>query len=156
MPRVKTRLEKTDDRLLCDSYRIIDANYNRAKEGLRVCEEISRFHLKSLPLTKKMKRLRHDLTVIMKTSRIDPRLLFRERDSHSDFGRDILAGKKVKSFKAIFMANAQRTKEALRVLEEFLKIFDQKASNKILKLRFNFYAVEKESVKRFPALLDPR
>ena len=43
-------------------YRIIDANFNRAKEGLRVCEDICRFKLNDKILTNKMKRLRHGLT----------------------------------------------------------------------------------------------
>lgn len=141
---------------LRDAYRIIDANFNRSKEGLRVCEEISRFHLRNSALTKSLKNLRHRLTVVIKASRLDPKALFRERDSEEDVGKTFASGTGKKSFKEIFMANAQRTKEALRVLEEFLKIFDPAASKKLQKLRFNFYTLEKETVERFPALLDPR
>ena len=52
------------------------------------------------------------------------------------------------------MANAQRAKEALRVLEEFFKLVDTTASKKIQKLRFDLYAIEKQTVKRFPGLLN--
>ena len=45
-------------------YRVIDANLNRAKEGLRVCEDTVRFILKDKILTKKIKKLRHDITRI--------------------------------------------------------------------------------------------
>ncbi len=152
----KLSLEKKKDRLLRDSYRIIDANLNRSKEGLRVCEEISRFHLKNRTMTKKLNTLRHELTAVLKTSKIDSFLLFQERDAENDVGKAFAQGAQRKSFKGIFMANAQRTKEALRVLEEFLKLFDPQASKKLQKLRFNFYTLEKETIKRFPALLDSR
>ena len=48
----------------CESkfLRVIDANFNRAKEGLRVCEDVCRFWLDEEVLTKKFKSLRHRLT----------------------------------------------------------------------------------------------
>lgn len=139
-----------------DSYRIIDANFNRAKEGLRVCEEISRFHMKSTLLTKRLSRLRHRLTDTIKAAKIDQLMLFKQRDAKKDLGRDFSRGPKKRSFQDLFLANSQRVKEALRVLEEFLKLFDLSASKKIQKLRFAFYTLEKETVEEFPALLDPR
>ena len=42
-------------------FRIIDANYNRAKEGLRVCEDIARFILNDKALSAGFKRARHTL-----------------------------------------------------------------------------------------------
>ena len=141
---------------ISDSYRILDVNTNRGKEGLRVCEEILRFHLKDKLLTKKFRAIRHQLTRLIKTSALDKHLLFQERNTVLDLGKTFKALEDQKSFKEIFMRNAQRTKEALRVLEEFLKLFDSNASKNIQSLRFNFYALEKKCVKKFPALLDPR
>jgi thiamine-phosphate pyrophosphorylase len=141
---------------ICDSYRIIDANFNRSKEGLRVCEEILRFHLKDAPLTGKFRNLRHELTRLIMASALNQYLLFHERQAHDDLGRTFEASGPQKSFKEIFMCNAQRTKEALRVLEEFLKLFDTSASKNIQVLRFGFYALEKKCVKKFPALLNSR
>ena len=42
-------------------YRIIDANVNRAMEGIRVIEDILRFELDERIITSKLKNLRSDL-----------------------------------------------------------------------------------------------
>ena len=42
-------------------YRIIDANFNRAREAVRVIEEFCRFALNSSSLTERTKQLRHQL-----------------------------------------------------------------------------------------------
>ncbi|MDP3804659.1 MAG: hypothetical protein Q8Q87_03805, partial [Candidatus Omnitrophota bacterium] len=68
-------------------FRIIDANLNRSREGLRVCEEITRFALNSSSLTKELKFVRHSVTSLAK-----PYLLRKEgavelRDSVGDVGR---------------------------------------------------------------------
>ncbi len=47
-------------------YRVLDANINRAKEGLRTCEDTARFILNDETLAKKFKKLRHDITGITK------------------------------------------------------------------------------------------
>jgi len=46
-------------------YRILDANLNRAREGLRVVEEVCRFVLKDKKLTLSAKKLRGDLSKII-------------------------------------------------------------------------------------------
>ena len=152
----KEPIKKSKNRFLCDSYRIIDVNFNRSKEGLRVCEEISRFHLNDVHLTKKISTLRHQLTKVMKSSKLELYFLFQQRDSTHDVGKKFCCEPKRKSFKDIFMCNAQRTKEAFRVLEEFMKMFDSSASKKIQKIRFDFYAIEKNAIERFPSLLNTR
>lgn len=147
---------RADDRALTDIYKVLDANLNRSKEGLRVCEDIARFHLKSSQLTKKLARLRHSITKISYASAIDQKRLFKARNIQEDHGKALSIGPKRRSFKNIFMANAQRIKEALRVLEEFFKLLDAKASKKIQKLRFDLYAIEKQTIKEFPDLLNTR
>ena len=143
-----------DDRALNDIYMVLDANLNRSKEGLRVCEDIARFHLKNARLTKKLSLLRHRITAISRASSIDHARLFGARTTETDCGKTFFLGPKRRSFKNIFMANAQRAKEALRVLEEFFKLLDAGASKKIQKLRFDLYAIEKQTIKRFPDLLN--
>ena len=139
-----------------DSMRIIDANFNRAKEGMRVCEEICRFHLNLKAYAQTLNRMRHSLTKIITKSSINHNSLFEARDSKNDVGKKFSYGPKRESFEAIFIANSQRIKEALRVLEEFLKPFDKTTPKKIQKLRFDFYAFEKKVISRFKALSDPR
>jgi len=150
----RTCCKHTKELLGPDFYRILDANFNRAKEGLRVCEEIARFHLRQAQITKKLRFLRHRLTVILKNSGINQAELFSSRDSEKDLGRNFKGCTPRKSFRGIFMANAQRVKESLRVLEEFLKTTKKSSSQDIQKLRFIFYDLEKKAVEQYPDLLD--
>ncbi len=136
-------------------YRILDANVNRAKEGLRVCEDIARFCLKDASLTRRLRCLRHAVTKILKASRVDRLRMVLERKSAQDPGRTFANKTTKRSAAHLFLANMQRTKEALRVLEEFLKLLDNQASRKIQKTRFDTYELEKTTLKKFPSLLDP-
>jgi len=128
--------------------RIIDANINRAKEGLRVCEDICRFSLNSRSLTVKFKRIRHKLTTLADS--LGPRALFiKERDSRKDTGRRIKAGELERSgVKDIFLANIQRAKESVRVLEEFSKLANSKTSIGFKELRYKIYETEKQSINK--------
>ena len=51
-----------------DVFRVVDANFNRSREGLRVCEDITRFIVASPALTKELKALRHGISDILNTS----------------------------------------------------------------------------------------
>lgn len=133
--------------------RIIDANLNRLKEGLRVCEEITRFILESRPLTQALKRLRHKIDASAEAIRAEGALFF-SRNSKTDIGRRIYLKKEFsrRDYRDIFFANFQRAKESLRVLEEFLKLKDMKLALKFKQLRYEAYAMEKKAAKKFSAL----
>ncbi|TBR18488.1 thiamine-phosphate pyrophosphorylase [bacterium] len=128
-------------------YRIIDANLNRLKEGLRVCEEINRFVLSNRKLTAEFKKIRHEIDNIS-TSFFNRNKLLKYRNSLKDIGRDIPCPKefKRKNFKDTFTANIQRVKESLRVLEEFSKIHDCRAAVRFKKLRYGIYELEKKAI----------
>ena len=66
------------------AYRIIDANFNRAREGLRVIEDYCRFALDSSLLTERVKSLRHKLCEYI--SRLDSDALIACRDTTNDVG----------------------------------------------------------------------
>ena len=70
-------------------YRIIDANFNRSREALRVIEDFCRFALTSAQLTTCANQLRHALSAAI--AQLDPSQLIAARDSLGDVG----AGKKV-------------------------------------------------------------
>ncbi|MFY9402747.1 MAG: thiamine-phosphate pyrophosphorylase [Candidatus Omnitrophota bacterium] len=124
--------------------RIIDANINRAKEGLRVCEEVCRFALESKKSTILFKRIRHKLTRLIKEVGLRVNFI-RNRDSLKDAGKGIKADELKRSgIEDIFMANIQRAKESVRVLEEFSKLSDVKVSMKFKRLRYSIYEVEKQ------------
>ena len=123
--------------------RIIDANLNRLKEGLRVIEEISRFILENKPLNIELKSLRHKVEEIIGKNFMRSQLLA-QRNSPGDIGR-LIQGNELKrgSTTDIFFANIQRIKESLRVLEEFSKLRKTKAALEFKKLRYRVYEIEK-------------
>ncbi len=137
-------------------HRIIDANLNRVKEGLRVCEEITRFTLNNHRFTSDFKKARHEIDGIIK--KVYPAsVLLKERNSNGDVGRSNSKGElKRSSCKDIYWANIQRVKESLRVLEEFSKLIDVKAALCFKQLRYKVYEIEKDSFKQISALSDSR
>mgnify|MGYP001572974011 CR=1 FL=1 len=129
-------------------YRVIDANINRLKEGLRVCEEITRFILDNYNLTSEFKKIRHKAEVILKYLPRNTEL-FRERESLGDVGRKIYINElKRRNYQDIFFANMQRAKESIRVLEEFSKLINKDIAVKFKRLRYNIYELEKKATKR--------
>jgi len=137
-------------------YRIIDANLNRVKEGLRVCEEVTRFILDNHKFTALFKKIRHQIDTLAR--KIYPTsLLLGERKSNNDVGRFNSYGElKRGNCRDIFWANIQRIKESLRVLEEFSKLVDTKSAAGFKQLRYKVYEIEKESFKKISALPDSR
>ncbi len=135
-----------NSKLLCQ---ILDANINRAREGLRVVEEIFRFVRKNKAVTAQLKALRHGLEGIMAEAEVDRRWLIECRDSRQDPGRLMHGAKEFSraSLRDIFHANTHRVGEAMRVLEEFSKLFDKRASLRFKALRFRFYDVEKRALR---------
>lgn len=130
------------------SLRIIDVNFNRAQEGLRVCEELARFVFNSKSSAKDIKALRHSLNSNIRKSKLSLISLIDARNARGDVGKDFPSAKR-KSMFNVFSANAQRVKESLRVLEEFLKLFDDRISSQVQKNRFKFYTIEKKIIQRF-------
>lgn len=135
--------------------RVIDANINRAKEGLRVCEEITRFILDSRPLTTEFKKIRHRINALCKQLP-SPLTIIKERKSLQDVGKDIYVNElKRRNFRDIFFANMQRIKEAIRVLEEFSKLKNINLAVKFKKIRYGVYELEKRVAKKISSLHRP-
>lgn len=128
--------------------RIIDANINRTKEGLRVCEEICRFILNSAVFTAEFKTIRHKIDAILKSLPSRSTLL-EARLSNKDIGKNIYINElKRRDYKDILLANLQRIKESVRVLEEFGKLLNTNAAVEFKKIRYRVYETEKRVVKR--------
>lgn len=126
-------------------YRILDANLNRAREGIRVAEDVARLYLNDEPLSKKFKSLRHRITKIAQESFEQDKLLF-FRNSTGDVGAKGMGkmeGKR-KGLAAIVQANLRRAQEALRVLEEMGKLVKKDSAEKFKRVRFRVYTLEKE------------
>ena len=103
--------------------RIIDANVNRVKEGLRVCEDEVRFFSNNSYSTKEFKTIRHRVTDLIKQAPFTTNALLKSRDVKKDVGRPSNAIEfNRKNTSDIFLANIQRSKESIRVIEEFFKV----------------------------------
>ena len=140
-------------RALSPIFRILDANFNRSKEGLRVCEDICRYIWDEKALTRSFKDLRHDLT-----RAIGPRMFkaLASRAINTDVGRGTsISEASRKDVSAVFWANAQRVKESLRVLEEMMKLIDAQGADRIKILRYRFYALEQKTLKKCSIVPDP-
>jgi len=134
-------------------YRILDANLNRATEGIRVCEDIIRFILNDQALTKKCKRIRHQIIEVF--SKNLRHKIITERNSKHDVGRILREGEfNRKNIFDVFSANLQRSKESLRVLEECLKLADNKSAVKLKSIRYRVYEVEKAIHQKFLPLFN--
>ena len=136
--------------------RIIDANLNRVKEGLRVCEEITRFILDNHKFTAQLKEIRHKIDCLG-VAIYPPAKLLSQRRAQADVGRFNSSGElKRGNCKDIFWANIHRVQESLRVLEEFSKLIDVRVALGFKQLRYKVYEIEKESFKKISALPDSR
>jgi thiamine-phosphate pyrophosphorylase len=137
-------VKKSPDKSL---YRILDANFNRTKEGLRVCEDLCRYHWNQKTLTRAFKDVRHELTGIM--TGLDIQKVLEARYIQGDVGRATSIGESKRAdLSAVFWANSQRVKESLRVLEEVTKLIDSRISSKLKILRYKVYALEQKAIGR--------
>jgi len=119
---------------------IVDANLNRAGEGLRVVEDWARFYLRNTEITGGLREIRHGLWKAAQKNYPD---IITGRNS----GEDILSGSREPAReceKSIPAASFNRVKEALRVLEEMGKLVGGDASAKFKEMRFKIYEIEKD------------
>ena len=127
-------------------YRILDANFNRTKEGLRVCEDLCRYIWNQKTLTRAFKDVRHELTGIL--AGLDIQKALEARHIQGDVGRTTsVSESKRNDINAVFSANIQRVKESLRVLEEVTKLTDVGISSKLKALRYKVYALEQKVIR---------
>ena len=141
--------------------RILDANLNRAREALRVLEDLARFHRNDGAAAARLKDARHALD---RLARPLARELVRARDSERDVGRD--GDRPVdapRSPRELLAANLKRAGEALRSVEEVSKGRYGALCREAHRLRFDLYTLEKRlsdpraqlEAARLYVLLDP-
>ncbi|MBI4395859.1 MAG: thiamine-phosphate pyrophosphorylase [Elusimicrobia bacterium] len=125
-------------------FRVLDANLNRAREGLRVLEDTARYVWDSHTLFRSLRRVRHRLDEVTRAAY--PRLVS-SRESVKDPGRTMPEGKR-RDWGGLAAANFRRAEEALRVLEEYGKVISPEAAADFKAMRFKMYALEKAVVKK--------
>ncbi len=117
---------------------LIDANLDRAREGLRVMEDWCRFGLKRSDFSIQIKDWRQELGVHHHNIYRKARLT--SNDPAMGVSHPL---QKVRSTpEAVFIANSSRVQEALRVIEEFTRITDPKLSELATKIRYETYEIE--------------
>jgi thiamine-phosphate pyrophosphorylase len=121
-------------------YRILDANLDRAREGLRILEEWCRFGLNNSAQTEQIKHLRQTLA---QWHAPELRLA---RDTPGDPGTALTHPQEAErsSVMAVLQANCCRVQEALRALEEYGKLYRAELAAGAKAMRYQVYALESE------------
>ncbi len=130
--------------------RIVDANANRAREGLRMMEDAARFALDDQSLAEQCKVARHRMRAAIGALPISEFDLLASRDTPGDVGTGIttaLEQNRENGLASIVVAAAKRVGEALRVIEEVSKAIG--ADARVFEtLRYTVYELEKRLVLR--------
>lgn len=118
--------------------RIIDANLNRLREGIRVVEDILRYGFNHQSFAIMLKELRHQC-------RLEAYLeLLNMRDSSHDVLRVSTQEEQSReNLQNVLVANFKRAQESARVLEEILKLDSILESEKFKEIRYTLYNLEK-------------
>ena len=140
MPR---RLE--DSQSLKSIYRLLDANLNRCREGLRVLEDSARFVYGDGGFFRAFRRERHKIDLL--TRRLCPDIVS-ARNSLEDEGRTIRESGRP-NLGGLISANFRRCEESLRVLEEYGKLFSPRAGAEFKEIRYAAYQLEKLTMKKW-------
>jgi thiamine-phosphate pyrophosphorylase len=134
-------VEVTNNPLPSELFRVVDANLNRLKEGIRVIEDIARYVHNDKNLATSLKQLRHQC-------RIEPlEELLVARDSVNDVLRPTIKSEMNRSdLRSILIANYKRGQESSRVLEELYKIIEPEMSEVFKQIRYELYTLEKKNI----------
>jgi thiamine-phosphate pyrophosphorylase len=136
---------KNHQPLTLNMARILDANVNRAREGLRVLEDTARFLWNDSLCYRRLRSWRHELQRITQDRYLE---LVDARESEHDLGRKIKEGSR-DSLNSVVYANLHRAQEAVRVLEEYSKVFSPKSAPKFKVIRYGLYQEEKRILKKY-------
>ncbi|MBD1824364.1 thiamine phosphate synthase [Cyanobacteria bacterium FACHB-DQ100] len=119
-------------------YRILDANLDRAREGLRVIEEWCRFGLEDATLTEQCKDWRQELAHWHESE------LRAARNTPDDPGTDLTHPQEAvrTSVEQVLQVNFARVEEALRVLEEYGKVYRSEMASAVKQMRYQVYTLE--------------
>jgi thiamine-phosphate pyrophosphorylase len=120
--------------------RILDANLDRSREGLRVIEEWCRFGLEDPDSTNTCKHLRQELGGWHSAA------MRQARDTPADPGTTLTHPQESQrqNVEILLLANFARVQEGLRVLEEYAKLHDEAMASAMKQIRYQVYALESQ------------
>ena len=121
-------------------YRILDANLDRTREGLRIIEEWCRFGLNSSELVTECKNLRQEVAQCHNEE------IKAARDTPGDAGTELSHAQEEKrsNIHSLLTANFCRVQEAMRVLEEYSKLYDPNMGKLFKQMRYRVYTLESD------------
>ncbi|NJL01448.1 MAG: thiamine phosphate synthase [Spirulinaceae cyanobacterium SM2_1_0] len=125
-------------------HRILDANLDRAREGLRIIEEWCRFGLNQQSLAAHCKQMRQTLAAWHHDE------LRAARDTPGDLGTQLTHPDEESrlSLDHLLRANLCRIQEALRVLEEYSKLYNSEMALTCKQMRYQVYTLESNLLDR--------
>ena len=124
--------------MIKDNLRLLDANLNRLREGIRVVEDIFRYIYNDKQTSSKLKNLRHLSRLNNYTE------LLNSRDINNDVLKTSTKSEQLRDdLYSILIANFKRAQESSRVLEEFSKLISIKDSENFKYIRYELYDLEK-------------
>lgn len=126
--------------------RLLDANANRAREGVRTAEDYIRFTIGEHRWAKRLRALRHSVTGVLQ-AQVASAILSSARRVGSDAGHPDRAREEPEvpvgeAPREVARRGLKRAQEALRVLEEYLRGQAPQSSHALARLRFEAYAAE--------------
>ncbi|MHC4215197.1 MAG: thiamine phosphate synthase [Planctomycetota bacterium] len=126
------------------AYRIIDANFNRSREAIRLIEEYCRFVLNNSTLTSRAKQLRHELSTAV--AGLDSEKLISSRDTLGDVGVGTKVDNQLRrsDLTDCLTAACKRLPEALRALAEVTQGIEPATAQVFEELRYRAYTLEKD------------
>ncbi len=109
-----------------DVGRLIDANANRAREAMRVLEDVARFTLDDAAIAGRVKEMRHALREAVESVPGGLVWLAACRDTPGDVGRELTthAERRRAGVRDVALAATRRLTEALRAIEEGMKVVE--------------------------------
>ena len=119
-------------------YQIVDANLDRAREGLRVLEDWARFGLGKEKYVERIKNFRQ----ILGKNHLE--VYKQSRNHNEDKCKGLTHQEQInrKTSEQIISSNSARVQEALRVIEEFSRLHNQKPSKIASEIRYEIYTIE--------------
>jgi len=121
-------------------HQIIDANLDRAREGLRVLEDWARFALGKKEYVERIKNFRQ----ILGKNHLE--VYKQSRNHFEDKCKGLAHQEQInrKTSKQIISSNSARVQEALRVIEEFSRLDNKGLSKVASEIRYEIYTLEVE------------
>ena len=136
--------------------RILDANLNRSREGLRTAEEYARFIVNDAAALEALRQVRRGLEKVIAALGPAAPSLLAARDVPGDIGVEPQAPAERRTSGDVAQAGIKRAQEALRVIEEYSHLVAKDAPPLAAQARYALYEAEQRLFAGAPSPLVAR